>query len=131
MRVLCLTCNLYDRNTKIRFEPCTPVVVKTETDQYGHVYEYMAHGTADIDPTDTVMILDEPVTLADYFRSRNKTHLIVEKPDHKAVGPAFTVDRRAGPWFDVLNAAGEKVNDKALKRADADEYAAKLNAEGD
>ena len=39
----------------------------------------------------------------------------------------YTTRRRKGPWFDVVGPGGAVVNDKAMREADADALAKRLN----
>ena len=43
-----------------------------------------------------------------------------KEPEIEPVNPGYVVDRRVGGWYDVRDKFGKRVNEKALKRKDAE-----------
>lgn len=50
-----------------------------------------------------------------------------EETPVKAVEAEFTLDALAGGWFNILDADGKKINEKSLRRDEAEEHLKTLN----
>lgn len=122
--VYCLQHTSYrDRTTGVEFAGCEPTELRTETDEVGRETTYIGHSVATVDDEEAL----------DYFRARPWMFHVVgdgEAASEPAHGP-HRVEHRAGPWYDVVDEDGGRVNDKALQQDEAEALRDELNDGGE